>query len=79
MIDAVVTHVFCSNLSVFVVDFEYNRQYIGDKAHNLKSKYVVFHPCSFSKWCDLLWLRVLFENRPALYFCNYIFITAYIF
>ena len=22
--------------------------------------------------------RVLFENRPALYFCNYIFITAYI-
>ena len=21
---------------------------------------------------------VLFENRPALYFCNYIFITAYI-
>ena len=20
---------------------------------------------------------VLFENRPALYFCNYIFITAY--
>ena len=23
------------------------------------------------------WCRVLFENRPILYFCNYIFITEY--
>ena len=23
------------------------------------------------------YFRVLFENRPALYFCNYIFITAH--
>ena len=30
-----------------------------------------------NRWASLSNIRVLFENRPALYFCNYIFITAH--
>ena len=30
-----------------------------------------------SNWIFYYYIRVLFENRPALYFCNYISITAH--
>ena len=47
----------------------------------LETPKIITHPLTWPntmKFATNYNSRVLFENRPALYFCNYIFITAYI-